>query len=1015
MGNHHRRLLKVSAALLGVLATGGGAESQAVDSLRAGLARSPRSLGQPPVWQGYLGAYRAAGGSSASPVVAVYGGAYRAYRGAVSGVLGVSVEPLLTVYPEVHPGARALFTSRALSLSAGVQFVEGRDQLESIFSWNTAIRRGGVLGHGSMLRVDWTPHGTHRLAAGFHMPLHPLAGHTRPRQTAVSLPSAKLSPLVAAVALPAAADSALRAMGDAGADVERFSNAYPTVGNGPLRRSLDVFRTRVRALRDTITAARPGFPSGVTYEVAEARYHAALNAAFEAVAPEGMSAEVARIARREVLQQVILPVNALFGQIKGGHTRLDGLRANADAGFGRWLADSSGIPEVAWPGIQRVNRAYGDLVEEAYRRRMRNGARSRALWLPPQLALRPEDHDEQGEIDALIERATDAVFTDENRITYLRSADVQYEFLRTIRAARDYHVLWLHDFMGRNRGEYDAVGFALTVNGYLAALTDAVRAFDRTHQLPQYFIFLDQHFYDLRDGRLWMTLLEDPLGASRDVLVSDSALSRQLGVQLTALQRAVEGSRDLQAAARSRGGSTWVRRQIKVHVSVTLPSDFSFRSKHIVPGVPLVPDNIVRDHRKMAFYDLREDDPNRGELVVAGAGIGEQYASGTWDDRALLLRGPAAIRAKVAARDLLRAHGLRADEVPAVLGVAGGTDTLAPLGGDPRNVATVVQLHNTPGFGTKSSTVARAMLYSLMPPGSMMVVPDPLWLSSEWAGMLVGAAMRGAEVYVVAPSILNAPSAGLPQVSTTHDLLAHLLVLSEEMRTVMEGAGGALHIGIFTAKEDVNDVRAQIAEISSGLRRSRIARQAFPFPAALVAATDSLPTMLELPTYAPLAMAEDALLRLPQLHQKTQFFATREAIARMVTLPEWRDIFLRVFATRIRQASAVRDTAGAEVAARAYMGMGLTMIEKYRAAVTQPSKDLLYLSLGSQNQDPRGMWLDGEATLLVSGVGAVVAVPDFFYLLARSTWVTRLDQLRRFYPPVDNLRRRLGRVIRYAL
>ncbi|MBL8959169.1 MAG: phosphatidylserine/phosphatidylglycerophosphate/cardiolipin synthase family protein, partial [Gemmatimonadetes bacterium] len=125
--------------------------------------------------------------------------------------------------------------------------------------------------------------------------------------------------------------------------------------------------------------------------------------------------------------------------------------------------------------------------------------------------------------------------------------------------------------------------------------------------------------------------------------------------------------------------------------------------------------------------------------------------------------------------------------------------------------------------------------------------------------------------------------------------------------------------------------------------------------------------------------------------------------------------FLRVFATRIRQASALRDTAGAEVAARAYMGVGLTMIEKYRASVPPSGGDVMYLSLGSQNQDPRGMWLDGEATLLVSGVGTVVSLPDFYYMLARSTWITRADQLRRFYPEVDNLRRRLGRLIRYAL
>jgi hypothetical protein len=110
-----------------------------------------------------------------------------------------------------------------------------------------------------------------------------------------------------------------------------------------------------------------------------------------------------------------------------------------------------------------------------------------------------------------------------------------------------------------------------------------------------------------------------------------------------------------------------------------------------------------------------------------------------------------------------------------------------------------------------------------------------------------------------------------------------------------------------------------------------------------------------------------------------------------------------------------RDTAGAEAAARAYMATGVSMIERYRAGVDTPNTDVLYLSLGSQNQDPRGMMLDGEATVLVSGVGAVVALPDFYYMLARSTWITRLDQLRRFYPEVDTWRRRLGRFIRYAL
>ena len=51
----------------------------------------------------------------------------------------------------------------------------------------------------------------------------------------------------------------------------------------------------------------------------------------------------------------------------------------------------------------------------------------------------------------------------------------------------------------------------------------------------------------------------------------------------------------------------------------------------------------MRDHRKVVFYDISEDDPYRGEAIFTGAGIGEHYANLSWEDRSLLLRGPAAL------------------------------------------------------------------------------------------------------------------------------------------------------------------------------------------------------------------------------------------------------------------------------------------------------------------------------------------------------------------------------------
>jgi len=48
---------------------------------------------------------------------------------------------------------------------------------------------------------------------------------------------------------------------------------------------------------------------------------------------------------------------------------------------------------------------------------------------------------------------------------------------RSIHDARDYHVLGLHDYDGV--GNVDDLGYYVSVEGYLKALTERVREFDR--------------------------------------------------------------------------------------------------------------------------------------------------------------------------------------------------------------------------------------------------------------------------------------------------------------------------------------------------------------------------------------------------------------------------------------------------------------------------------------------------------------------------------------------------------
>ena len=187
----------------------------------------------------------------------------------------------------------------------------------------------------------------------------------------------------------------------------------------------------------------------------------------------------------------------------------------------------------------------------------------------------------------------------------------------------------------------------MVADAYLPALTAAVRRYDSTGVMPMYMILHDQYFYETSDGRLWLTILEDPLNASMRIKGDDGTRERASARAAERAARGRRGSRRLQQEARATGDAErWLRNTIKVHVNVRNQSDFSFRSSHIIPGIPFTPDNVMRDHRKLVIYDVNEADPNRGAVFVMGIGIGEVYSSASWEDRGFRLRGPATLDAR---------------------------------------------------------------------------------------------------------------------------------------------------------------------------------------------------------------------------------------------------------------------------------------------------------------------------------------------------------------------------------
>src|SRR5204862_5947904 len=135
-----------------------------------------------------------------------------------------------------------------------------------------------------------------------------------------------------------------------------------------------------------------------------------------------------------------------------------------------------------------------------------------------------------------------------------------------------------------------------------------------------------------------------------------------------------------------------------------------------------------------------EADPYRGAMIVMGVGIGEHYASATWEDRGYRIRGPAALEMREGIRAFLRRTGFRDGDIPEPLRAVASAPAAERRANVGDYVGRALQVHNEAGFGAKHSSVARAILYNLTLPGGVIIAPDPLWLSDTWAAMLAGAA-----------------------------------------------------------------------------------------------------------------------------------------------------------------------------------------------------------------------------------------------------------------------------------
>lgn len=975
-----------------------GASAQS--ALAAEVGGRTASLGQPLRWHWQFGVGAGAylNGASRDPILRATGGGYRATLNPVTKLAEFGLEAYLGARGNNGDGgARAILQVPYFSAGIGADYNAFRGRFDLLVTAHTPVRRGGFLTRGTMLRLDWYPTAGHSFVLGVSAPLgDPLAGRNRPLQDYVVVAAPFHTP-DAHRPTNAALHAELDSLAVSAAWIRRL--VVPFLDQDGRSANVALARTAryVAALKSHL---------GMRSADQEVRFfHQQLEHAFAVAAgTEAAGRELASQGRRILLDEVLIPYDGLLGRKKRNDT-LKALGVAARGRFSRWVATASVVPPARTEEVLFVFQRLTEILEEQRSTAAKEWDDPRLVWLPLQYGLLPEDHDEQTELDALLERVTGVPFTEGNRLTYVANLQFHWELLRMIRETRRYHVLWIHDFPAlTSQGTLDEASLTQVVDGYLTTLADRVAVYDSTGTLPLFFIFLDQHYYEGRKSRLLMTVLEDPLRASAQLRSRSPSATDRLRRALERLRTAVQQSRVLQAEAREYGDA-WLRNRIKVHVNITNRVDASFWSGGLVSSVFGYPDDVMRDHRKIAFRDVSEDAPFAGVGILTGMGVGEHYLGPGWDDRSLMLQGPVLLQFKSAARELLVSQGVSAADIPAPfrvppLAVILGRVAAVPDGAAAFHARAMAVINET-GYLAKSLNAAKALLYSLMPPGSVIKVPDSLWNATFFGGLLVGACLRGVRVLIIAPAEANAPSAGFPQMARAHELLTRLLLARRELKEIIASSGGALHTGLYALPADQRGFASRADRWAQQVSASPFLQDLLPFATRLVPAVIAADSSGDPHDTLPGSGTP------PKLHQKVQFFATREFWREVAAAPEWPQFL----ATYLHYRAATYSPSASEHAGVVAFTDSLESIAQRLAAPARNNQRAASFAIvGSQNQDYRGMFMDGEVGVVFTGAASLLPLVDLVFMAGTVTWVEDQATLDRLLPPVGELRRRIARV-----
>jgi hypothetical protein len=321
-----------------------------------------------------------------------------------------------------------------------------------------------------------------------------------------------------------------------------------------------------------------------------------------------------------------------------------------------------------------------------------------------------------------------------------------------------------------------------------------------------------------------------------------------------------------------------------------------------------------------------------------------------------------------------------------------------------------LEVHNQTGYGSKLATVAKATLYSLMPPGSLIKSPDSIWNNPLWASLLLGHALRGGRTLVIAPTLETAPARSSIALSRAQEVLGRLIMASEMLAGPIGEAGGLLKVGLYNPEVGVADVPGRALQFVRAYEEKDWLAAMHPFAPGVLEGVRSLAdSMYEAGFRA--RYLEGQPLDSPRLHMKAHYMASRSGWENLLSRPEFGEFFtayLRERAMQVAERGEDRDLTRITANLTPYLERLYAACEKELPPAERETA-LWYLTVGSQNQNYRSMALDGEVLVIVAGLDAQIALADFVLLAGLTTWLDSPEDMEEYLPAAGGFKRKLAR------